>query len=223
MDDFERSDHPSYGMISFDKIQSRGRTLFGSDIKHDNFIKLQISEGFVNRGLNSNWYHKGGTIVEVYLTPTQFAEAISVGMDTQGIPCTIARREGAIVENPPEPEPMADKFTREYHADVDEYYQQIAEALEMVQNLSKKKGTISKKEINEVEGKLFKANQGVQSNLPYVKDQWDRALDQTITEGKAAIEAYIDGKVYALGLEAFKEDFKKMCGVTVHELTTDED
>jgi len=70
--------HPSYGMVSFNRQQQTPpANLFGSSIKHQTLISLTIRRGTKERDLSRDWYFGGEELIEVLLSPNQFAEAIT--------------------------------------------------------------------------------------------------------------------------------------------------
>lgn len=93
----EKKQHPSYGMIRFARssIGGSGTALFGSSIMHNNVIRLSISKGMMEREGNEDWFLAGtdinDMIVEVEMSYTQFAEAITSLNIGEGIPVTIRR------------------------------------------------------------------------------------------------------------------------------------
>ncbi len=47
----------------------------------------------------------------------------------------------------------------------------------------------------------------MESNMPFIESSFKKSMEKTVSQGKAEIEAYIQGKVTALGLKAL-EDFE---------------
>ena len=100
----EKKQHPSYGMIRFARssIGGSGTALFGSSIMHNNVIRLSISKGMMEREGNEDWFLAGtdinDMIVEVEMSYTQFAEAITSLNIGEGIPVTITKVNGTFVE-----------------------------------------------------------------------------------------------------------------------------
>ena len=83
--------HPSYGMIRISQAQGTESVLFGSSIKHSRTINITISQGALMRELNTDHFLENGQILNIELSPTQFADAItSIG---SAVPCTLRWRE----------------------------------------------------------------------------------------------------------------------------------
>lgn len=98
-EDWKRQAHPSYGMISFNREScSPATSLFGSSIKHGNAIRMILFHAEIERGLNKDWFYAKGRIVEIEMSQSQFADAITSLNIGEGVPCTIrfTERDGYI-------------------------------------------------------------------------------------------------------------------------------
>lgn len=105
IDDFKKEKHESYGQISIRRSQvgGTGVNLCGSSIKHNNVIALSISPSVKDRGLNKDWFHTEGIpYIEVEMSYSQFAEAITSLNVGEGVPCTVAQINGKTIEYCPE-------------------------------------------------------------------------------------------------------------------------
>ena len=127
----EKKQHPSYGMIRFARssIGGSGTALFGSSIMHNNVIRLSISKGMMEREGNEDWFLAGtdinDMIVEVEMSYTQFAEAITSLNIGEGIPVTITKVNGTFVE----PCPYSDR-QKVMRREVDEATRDLVRQLE---------------------------------------------------------------------------------------------
>ena len=127
----EKKQHPSYGMIRFARssIGGSGTALFGSTIMHNNVIRLSISKGMMEREGNEDWFLAGtdinDMIVEVEMSYTQFAEAITSLNIGEGIPVTITKVNGTFVE----PCPYSDR-QKVMRREVDEATRDLVRQLE---------------------------------------------------------------------------------------------
>ena len=95
--------HPSYGLIQLNRQQGGQNNLFRSPVKHQHRMTLTIAEAEVM----SDEFDEGGNarprrqIIEVALSGIQFAELLTQPGIGEGVPCTIIRRDGRLVEAPP--------------------------------------------------------------------------------------------------------------------------
>ena len=73
------------GMISWSKLSGGARPMFGTEIETANPIRLTISHAEEIRDLSRYWFHPKKKIVEIEMTPIQWAEFLTSG-NTSGIP-----------------------------------------------------------------------------------------------------------------------------------------
>jgi len=85
--------HESYGLVGFSRTThgggGDGANLFGCSIKHNHTIVLKIKRATKERSLHDDRYYGGETLIEVEMSPNQFAEAITSMNIGDGMPCTI--------------------------------------------------------------------------------------------------------------------------------------
>lgn len=203
-----RVSHESFGTMTVMRHQSSHHTsLFGSSIRHLNTIAITIHEADVLRSLNSDYIHAGKEILQVEMSPTQFAEMITSGGQGGGTPVTISRRAGRSMEQCPF-ESKREVFRNEFKAKMENLStetESIAESVETV--LEKKSLNNADKEF--ILSQIKTLTQNVQRNIPFVAEQFDRQLDKATTEAKGEIEAFFESKIHSLGLEAFSDEVKK--------------
>jgi len=79
--------HPSYGQLSFNRVTSHaGVALYGSDLKHNTIIKMELKHSVKRRGINHDWYFGNQTITEVTMSQNQFSELITSMNMGDGVP-----------------------------------------------------------------------------------------------------------------------------------------
>lgn len=92
--------HPSYGILRITRsaVGGEGTALFGSSILHNNVIRLSISHGMMERSGNEDRFFAKelmkDRIVEVEMSYTQFAEAITSFNMGAGVPVTLTNIGG---------------------------------------------------------------------------------------------------------------------------------
>ncbi len=112
--------HPSFGVLSFGKVSGRDRC-FGASGYYGQLIRLTISTATLEKYHEKHeaTVYKDRQIVEVEMTPLQFATAISViGGE---VPCSIVWRDGKRVEQ------SADLTTRREM--IEDYFRRHQESL----------------------------------------------------------------------------------------------
>src|SRR5208337_4240325 len=97
---------PSYAMVSFSRISAGGEglSLFGSSIKHHSAITLSIKQARLSRDtdLSHDWYFAENRfpLIEVTLSPNQFAELLTSMNVGDGVPATLTLYNGQGYEYP---------------------------------------------------------------------------------------------------------------------------
>ena len=188
----EKKQHPSYGMIRFARssIGGSGTALFGSSIMHNNVIRLSISKGMMEREGNEDWFLAGtdinDMIVEVEMSYTQFAEAITSLNIGEGIPVTITKVNGTFVE----PCPYSDRqkvMRREVDVATRDLVRQLEKRSEEIEKLLDEKRVLS----------------------PYLQKLFAEQMDKTVTEAKGEFETYLQNKMNSIALAAISEQMKQ--------------
>jgi len=141
--------HPTFGIISFSRTQcSVGVPMFGSSILHSNTIRLEISHAELSRGLNEDRIFDTRRIVEVEMSPTQFADAITSLNIGCGIPVTlrwIAPSEGEDLSQTNVPyQNKVQQFNNEFSKDMKQLAQSFDEVLELATETKAQKRLVDK-------------------------------------------------------------------------------
>ena len=194
--------HESYGLLSIARTSGTPRSLFGTTIKHGDTIRLSILEGKVTRGYQKDWYSTGKELIEVEMSAPQFAEAITTLNIGVGVPVTLRRVAGVRKIDPPDADFKENAKN--------ELKKEMGELAEIVNKLSK-----DAKEILERKGKPISAAekdtllkdlmflaQEVRSNIPFAHECFQEAVDKTVVEAKAAVDACFTGMRERLGQAA---------------------
>lgn len=196
-------EHESYGMIDISRTSGGARTLFGSDVKHSNTIRLKIKNADYTRGLNSDWFHGKDTLIEIEMSPVQFAEAIT-NMNTSGVPCTIRYFNNEMMSDCPSLN-KKEMFRKEFNEDITEVNDKISELIEEVQSIIENKKPINKSDKEKLSNGLYRIQQQLNANMPFVAQCFDEQMEKSVAHSKAEVEAYIAHKINSLGLKALQE------------------
>lgn len=179
--------------------------MFGSSIMHNDVIRLTISNGFMEREDSQDRYYaktsRKNCIVEVDMSYTQFAEAITSLNMGDGVPVTITNIGGQPVPHCPyenkqkmmrkEVEEAADSIARKLN-------QQAAE----VKKLLDEKRVLSKNDREWIVDVLKSAGRRLGSDLPFLNELFQEQMDRTVTEAKGEFESYLQNKMNSIALEA---------------------
>ena len=194
--------HESYGMISISKFTGNKSQFFGSDLIHNGGVNITISGASKERKLSREWYSSEETLIKVNLSYNQFVDAITSGMNTSGVPCTVEYVNGKRIEQIDHIEDKKNVFKNEMINTQNEYGKRIEDIL------NKLDGNIGKRKVNEIKHDLEILKSHISSNTNFVVDSFNKTMEKTVTEAKHTIANYIDSKINTLGIEAMKNELQ---------------
>jgi len=191
--------HESYGLLSIARTTGTPRTLFGSTISHRDTIRLSISEGKLYRDYQKNRYHAGKEFIEVEMSAAQFAEAITTLNVGCGVPVTILHVAGKSVSHPPAVD-FKERAKGELKAEMGELAERIDELSKDAKEILTRKGTPIKADEKEklLKDLMFLA-QEVRSNIPFAHECFEEAVEETVTQAKAEVDACLTSMREKLG------------------------
>ena len=201
MFDNEKTRNEDYmGMISWSKSYNASpRNLFGTEIKTDNPITLRIRKAEETRDLSRNCYHSLGQIVEIEMSPIQWAEFLTSG-NTSGTPCTIRYIGGQRMSDPKETEIFND-----YSEEVEEHFDEFKKIENVVKSAIDSKKPMGLKDLNFLLCKIHNAI----SNVDFIKDSFKEDMNNIVGKAKAEFNAYVENRVHEIGIESIKKDSVK--------------
>lgn len=208
----EKTTHPSYGMLLFGRRTGGKTALFGSSIEHSDTIAMVLTHGEVTRGLNTDWYYGNKQIVEVEMSYSQFAEAITSMNMGSGVPVTIRQTEKDGRISPCD-------FINKREQFQNELKDRLNNANELSMSLAKEvaeifeKKTLNKSDKQEIMGKINHIIAQVSSNVSFTYDCFNEQMDKTVTEAKGEIEAFCQNKINSIAQVALvehREDLLKL-------------
>jgi hypothetical protein len=203
------STHPAFGMIRFGRTNGK-QTLFGSEVENAGYVSVEIKHGEENWHLHEKHYSSSGhsSIVRLAMSYAQFAEAITNQNCGEGVPCTLEYLNGQRV---PQIKNNTVGVSDQIKLDIKEKSAGINNAVNDL-----------KKQINELsvsgkqKGVLIAAAEKIQkelnSNLPFIIDQCEEAVEHITTRSKIEVEAFAQGRIRELGIQALAEKQGKLIG-----------
>lgn len=193
--------HESYGLFGVSCSVGGDGVLFGSHVLHNQQIRIRIRRAKVQRDLHQDWVHGDQhEIIEVAMSPTQWAEAItSMGMG-DGVPCTINKVMGKRMAPPPHKSERKN-IQDEFAADMKQAASLLDDRIAAVRALLEKK-SVTKGDIREILGTLGRLKMELGANAAFVHKQFDEAMDRTVAEAKGEVEAFVQHTIMRAGLEA---------------------
>lgn len=203
-DGAKREDHPSFGMINWSRISVSGSgvELFGSELRHKQLVEITLSTGERTRDLHQEWYCEDRIVTKVILSSAQFSEFITTP-NASSVPCTFLHRadlEGAVPDYPGHSgaeELIRDEFKKDVRATM-----QQAQDLADKATATLKGGNLKVSDRKELLRDIEQLMQQVNSNLPFIAEQFGEVMEKTVTAGKQELEAFASETVRRHGLDA---------------------
>lgn len=199
----EYNTHPSYGMINISRVQGGHARLFGSSITtHPGYIHLTISSGEHSHNNRQDWFHATGKQhIEIRMSYAQFSEMIVSMNHGGGIPCTITRLNGELIDNPPDEPIEAEKTKIEFQRYMNEFDNKLTTGYEAINAILENK-TLSKKDKDEIKNHLRMISMQIRSNIPFFLSQFDKAVERIMTTAKTEVDGFMTSVLKAAGMEA---------------------
>lgn len=201
-----KKQHESYGIIEISKFRANDSQFFGSDLTHNNGISITISNGEKVNKLSSDWYYSRNDLIKIELSNSQFIDAITSGMNTSGVPCTIKRFDGKPVEQIDHVEDKKERFSEDMKQTHTKYGERIENILGMLE------GDIGKRKAEEIKHELNVLKSHISGNTNYVMTCFNKAMDNSVTEAKHSVSNYIDHKIHSLGIESLRKELNVSIG-----------
>lgn len=187
--------HPSFGLVGFTRTHGACR-VHGSDIEHYDTITLTIRQGSVKRQYHREWHHEEKLLIQVRLSAEQFAGLLTTMNVGNGVPCTVeyTEKEGKI-QFPAPPLSKREKF----EADLRKKCEVIGRRLDALSEMLKE-AKMPARERAVLQDELAAATRDIVSNMPFIQNSFNEAMDKTVTDAKAEVEAFYTGAVLRTGL-----------------------
>jgi hypothetical protein len=209
--------HPSFGIVSVHQWHgaTKGR-LFQSNVDCATGISITINRCELKRGLSNDWIHPTDELVEIRLSPAQWAEML-VNMNTIGVPCTIShyRDDTGKLTAPVYPENFDNELARiekEFKAAIDELEIMEPENLQVFKEIAAR---LPKKEQEKLFGALGRITSKVKSHIPFIRDMFEESIDRTVTQAKSEVANFTSQVLHQAGMDHLKDQ-----APTLKDLTT---
>lgn len=197
--EWEPESHPSYGLMTVSRT-SGYTPLFGSPFKHQHYISLNIGRATRYRDLANDRFFGGlrGDLVTVALSEAQWANLLSSIGQGNGVPCTVQRVGGKMMEPCPE-QAEAERFHADVERSVKEASAFLDEALKAAEALAEEKAP-SKAKREAITALLTRAKARMTDSAPFVVQQFHERMEVVKLAAKTEIEAYAQRTLVDAGL-----------------------
>lgn len=199
-----RKAHPAYGMLRFSRIQGGQGKMFGSEINHNSYIQMELCPGEEHRSLSNTYYYGRSQILcSVMMSHAQFAEMITSMNIGSGVPVTIDFIADDVGQRPG----IADTETlhEQIQNEVKERTEKVtrtAAALEQEMKAMLADSKVPKAKQAALLELARQITMELQSNMPFVLDQYQEAAEKVGAKAKAELEAYTTAVIHRLGEKA---------------------
>lgn len=185
------------GIIQINRTFGGRNIMFGSSIEHDVVMKLSINTCEVDRSFSKDRYYPVNNIIEIELTPAQYAEMITNLNHGVGVPCTITRFQGKIIKNDLKLKDEVEVFKKEYKQNIGEIFDDIKN---YINSIDDKKPSAPKK-IKELKERLNGLIYSIEKEGPFLSNIFNEYIEKVFVEAQAKIENNISLKLQNLGIE----------------------
>jgi hypothetical protein len=200
-DDHKKVEHASFGLVSLSRVSAGGRglALFDSPLRHHHFVRLRISEAYKVRNLNRDTVHDAGILFEADMSEVQFANFITSANTGPGTPCTLAYVMGKRIAECP-PTHTRETFEGEVKRDLEELRATLDGLVALVAEVSAKP-RLTGEDKGRLREAAEKAQMAVHSNIPFIHKQFTEAMDKTVSQARAEIQAHVAQVIQRAGVE----------------------
>ena len=188
------------GLIQINRTYGGRNILFGSNIPHDTCMKLTISQAYIDRNFNENHYYPKNKLIEIELSPSQYAEMITNLNHGVGVPCTITRFMEERVPNDLKLNDELNLVKTEYAKAVDKIMDEIRNTIYEIPDDK----SMSPKKIRDLKHDLANMLYRLTQEAPFMKERFDETLDKIFVEAKASIDDTINLTLSNIGLNTIK-------------------
>lgn len=202
----ETHSHPAFGTIaSFSTSQGgAGANFFGSKVKHNHYISVEIKTAELDRDLSNDWIHSKKTIVRFCMSEAQWAQMAANHGKGSGTPITFDYRPEepyGLMECPRIPDAdIRHQFANEMKRAVETRVEDAKSQVEALQRMLES-GKVSTKNLREIAANLDRAVAGLPNHVKFIGDQFNEQMEKSTIEAQAEVEARLRSLVLESGLE----------------------
>lgn len=193
--------HPSYATITSSRI-SRGKNhaLFGSSLKTNHPIRIQIQPAELHRDLNHDWIHSHRLpFIEIEMSEGQWAQFVSSMNVGDGTPCTVKFLHGKPVEEPPflnKVVEFQDEFKDSMNKITNDMRKLVKDTVEMLETKKNINKTDREIMLKQVEGLIL----SIKSSLPFIAESFGDQMEKVIEDAKHQINTHYNNVIVKTGI-----------------------
>ena len=195
--------HPAFGMISLSRVScTPAANLYGSSIKHGNFITLRISKGHRTTSIYRDWYSADESIVEVCLSGTQLGDMLTNMNCGDGVPVTINRIGHESIPDIADESNLKTESNTQLKEQLNKAFEVSEQLMKSAETLLNSSTPLKKDEKKELLWKLEQIRRSMTSSIIFAGECFDKKVDKQISEARGEIECYLSNRITNAGLQA---------------------
>ena len=197
----EIEDHPAGVTVQFSRVTG-SKEFFGSSVKSHSWIQLRVFKATLQSSFGHDQARQGRQLLEVDLSPSQFAELLTTMNYGVGVFGTLNYFNGQHIEKYEAP-PSEMVRTEGY------IEQHLTEAFERHnENIARMKAVIENSKLNKKDKEQMlhelRVDAHLESNFKFYKERLRETASKLIVQAKAEVEAHITSSISNAGLEAIR-------------------
>ena len=201
----ERIKHPAMGLVTLHRVTcgGKGMSLFGTEVKHREYIEITLHEANVERELYSDWTHQERALVSFALSSAQFADMLLKINDGDGVPATITWSYGKS-HKMPDIQSKAETFRHETKSALDRGLGGFNDAFAAVKTALEEGQPLTKKGLRETASRFKALEDSLSGTVPFIIEQFSEQMEKVVSDAKAEYDAFVQTSVDKLGVQAIK-------------------
>ena len=198
------------GVITWGRLQCGApQPMFGSEIKTDSPVYIRICNAVVSdmggTPTDQHIHGKRPAIIEVEMTPIQWAEFLTAGHVDDGVPCTITRLNGKGMSRV-EIRNLSEEYGEHIKAKFDNFktgIKRFEDEIEQVLNSGK---TMGKAQMRELLHSMKCFRENAPSDIQYAHDRFREDMEKMVVKAKAEINAYAELRLGDYGVKCLMNE-----------------
>ena len=202
--------HESFVTVSLSRISGL-RRFFGSSVESSAWVELRVYPAELKHYLGADHIRaKTRPIIEVALSPAQFAELLTSMNVGSGVPGTMQSFNYKAVPELPLMESETGRVRAGFEARMRREGVKVKEDLSALRKLFAEKKVISQADRKSALDILEKIVTEFCSNMPFHLDQFEEAAERIAVQAKAEVDSFITHAVMSTGLEVLRAQAPKL-------------
>lgn len=192
-------EHPAFGTAAVSRASGGSRTLFQSDLQHNETIRLSISRAVRGRHLMRDWVHPRKELIEIEMSLAQWGSLVSSMGIGSGVPVTIRRTESEIFVPELPYQPRIATVVDEARKSTSKLIEKVKASLEvLIAAIEGKKGIRETRDALRYHRSVV---ENAESNAGFAVKSVADATEHVVSQAKADIESHILNAARAVGIE----------------------